>query len=389
MNLAEFKSKSTNLLISRGILPAIHDASERFAGDFLAYGWLFHCEHGDGLEMFDLLTDDNNLNDGTKFDTNFSGNLQDLIVEPLLKNKTFSNILSVLLNNKAKGVGVGELILPLLIKGWRFSNESDGLLNGTKREIKNNGASLKPVATGVTEKGIIDQLNKKYFNGVRPGQKKTHAIHARYIASLEENTRSEVYQKYFEELYPSQNVTELAKALLDNIQSVDEYNSILGKTILGWYQKVDGWNSIVIIDPDTMDIVNVSDVDSINTEDGIKLSFRSVMARGNDTQAVPHGYVNVSMTKTKTKTNKKFKQLVETKKTTEELVAEQEEKQQAIQADNTFLSFLQNETDPLTLVWRKIDRDDRVDARDEIVSMIQDGFNKSEIVEVLKQYYLN
>lgn len=387
MNLAEFKSKSTNLLISRGILPAIHDASERFAGDFLAYGWLFHSEYGDGSEMFELLTDDNNLNDGTKFDTNFSGNLQELIVEPLLKNKTFSSILSVLLNNKAKGVGVGELILPLLIKGWRFSNESDGLLNGTKREIKNNGASLKPVATGVTEKGIIDHLNKKYFNGVRPGQKKTHAIHAKYISSLEESKQIEVYQKYFEELYPGQEITELAKDLLANIQSVDEYNSILGKTILGWYQKVDGWNSIVIIDPDTMDIVNVSDVNSINTEGGIKLSFRSVMARGNDTQAVPDGYVNVSMTKNKT--NKKFKQLFETKKTSEELAAEQAEKEQAIRADSTFLSFLQNETDPLTLVWRKIDKGDRVDARDEIVSMIQDGFNKSEIVEVLKQYYLN
>jgi hypothetical protein len=84
-----------------------------------------------------------------------------------------------------------------------------------------------------------------------------------------------------------------------------------------------------------------------------------------------------------------FSKLFEAKKTTEELMAEQAEKQQAIQADNTFLSFLQDETDPLTLVWRKIDRDDRIDARDEIVGMIQDGFNKSEIVEVLKQYYLN
>lgn len=382
MKLQDFENRSINLLTSRGILPAKHDAAERFAGDFIAYGWLYHSKFGTGQEMLDLLEDDSNLNPGTCFSTNFSGNLKDLIVSSLLENTTFAELLNVLVNNKAKGVGVGELVLPLLIAGWRFSNDSDGIHNGEKKEIKMNGASLKPVATGVTEKGLIDTLNTKYFNGLKPGLGKVHQNHVRFIHTLKEHEQLTTYIDYFTNLYPGKDIKPMARQLLDNIQDLDAYNTILGKNVMKWYKDTDGWTSIVIIDPNTLDLVNVTDIDSVNTEDNVQLAFRPVMSRGRDTQAVPDGYVNVSIVKDKKlkkSSKKKFEDLYEEVKTPEEIVAENEEKKAMIEADNRFIGFLTDPSDPLTQAWKKVDVEDKVDARDFIVEMIKEGIANAVI----------
>jgi hypothetical protein len=376
MKLQDFEKRSIALLTSRGILPAKHDAAERFAGDFVAYGWLYHSKFGTGSEMLDLLEDDNNLNPGDCFNVNFSSNLKDLVVEKLIKNTTFAELLNVLVNNKAKGVGVGELILPLLIAHWRFSNESDGLYRNEKKEIKNNGASLKPVETSATEKGLIDQLNAKYFNGIKPGLKKLHSDHARYIKSLSKEKQLEVYQNYFSELYPGNDTNPVAKQLLENIDDLDAYNTILGKSVMRWYQSVDGWTSIIIIDPDTFEMVNIADIDTVNTENDVQLTFRPVMSRGSDTQAVPDGYVNVSITRTKrnkTSGKKQYDKLFENKLTPDEILLEQQEKQALIRAEQKFVTFLTDPADPLTQAWRSVDTDDKVDARDLIVDMLKEG----------------
>jgi len=382
MKLQDFEKRSINLLTSRGILPAKHDAAERFAGDFIAYGWLYHSKFGTGDVMLDLLEDNANLNPGDCFNTNFSGNLRDLIVKPLLDNTTFAELLNVLVNNKAKGVGVGELVLPLLIANWRFSNDSDGIHNGEKKEIKMNGASLKPVATGVTEKGLIDTLNAKYFNGLKPGLDKVHQNHVRFIHTLKEHDRLTTYIDYFTNLYPGKDVKTMSRQLLENIENLDVYNTILGKNVMRWYKETDEWTSIVIIDPITLDLVNVADIDSVNTEGNVQLVFRPVMSRGRDTQAVPDGYVNVSIAKdkkSKKSGKKKFEELYEEVKTPEEILAELEEKQSTIEADNKFIGFLTDPSDPLTQAWRKVDKDDKVDARDFIVEMIKEGIANAVI----------
>lgn len=368
MKLQDFERRSLDLLTSRGILPAKHDAAERFAGDFVAYGWLYHSRFGTGSEMLDLLEDDANLNPGDCFNVNFAGNLKDLVAESLMANTTFANLLNVLVNNKAKGVGVGELILPLLIAHWRYSNESDGLFRGEKKEIKNDGASLKPVKTGATEKGLIDQLNEEYFNGLKPGLKKVHAAHGQYIKKLPKTKQLKCYTDYFSRLYPGNDVGHMAQQLLENIEDLEAYNTILGKNVMKWYRRIDGWTSIVIIDPDTFDIINVADIDAVNTPGDVQLSFRPVMSRGNDTQAVPDGYVNVSIYKKGKKNTASAPQ-----KSPAEILAEVEAKQAVIQAEQRFVDFLTDDKDPLTRAWRQVPTDDKVDARDIIVDMLQQG----------------
>jgi hypothetical protein len=376
MKLQDFEQRSMALLNSRGILPAKHDAAERFASDFVAYGWLYHSKFKTGKEMLDLLEDDSNLNPGDCFNVNFSGNLKDLVAEKLMANTTFAGLLNVLVNNKAKGVGVGELILPLLIAHWRYSNQSDGLYRGEKKEIKNDGASLKPVKTGDTEKGLIDQLNVEYFNGLKPGLKKVHDAHVKHIKSLDKKQQLDCYANYYSRLYPGNDTKPMSQQLLENIEDLDAYNTILGKNVMKWYRNIDGWTSIVIIDPDTLDIVNVADIEKINTEGDVQLSFRPVMSRGSDTQAVPDGYVNVGIVK-KSKSNKKsgknmWTELMEYV-SPEQRLAEIQSKQAENEAENRFVTFLTDSTDPLTQAWRKVATDDKVDARDLIVDMLKDN----------------
>lgn len=372
MKLEDFEKRSLALLTSRGILPAQHDAAERFAGDFVAYGWLYHSRFGTGQEMLDLLEDDDNLNSGDCFNVNFAGNLKDLVAESLMANTTFAPLLSVLVNNKAKGVGVGELILPLLIAHWRYSNQSDGLYRNEKKEIKNDGASLKPVATGETEKGLIDQLNKDWFNGFKPGSKRVHKDHVQFIKTLKESQRLTHYKEYFSKLYPKKPIESMCQDLLDNLDDLEAYNTILGKNVLKWYRDIDGWTSIVIIDPDTLDVVNVADIDAVNTEGNVRLVFTPKMERGKDTQAVPDGYVNVSIFNPNKKSKNNMTDLFENV-TPEQRLAEMKDKQAENEAEDRFVKFLTNPKDPLTVAWRQVDTDNKVDARDLIVDMLKQG----------------
>ena len=168
----------------------------------------------------------------------------------------------------------------------------------------------------------------------------------------------------------------MARQLLENIEDLDAYNTILGKNVMKWYRNIDGWTSIVIIDPDTLDIVNVADVEKINTEGEVQLSFRPVMSRGSDTQAVPDGYVNVGIVK-KSKSNKKsgknmWTELMEYV-SPEQRLAEIQSKQALNEAENRFVTFLTDSTDPLTQAWRQVATDDKVDARDLIVDMLKDN----------------
>lgn len=292
MNRDEFEQKCNQLLTKRQIFPSQHTAAERFCEDFKVYAW-WHCQ-SDPDQFFDLLSDDSLLVPSTKMNTNFVCNLNDLIAPSLTANSTFSAILPTLIQNKGKGIGVGELMLPLIINGWSFATSGDGFCLGGKREIKEDGASLKPVPSGVTEKGIIDKLNVKYFQGNKPGLVRSHNKHSDYLSQFSADDIKQLYTNYFTELYPGNDVTTLAEEVASDYSSVDHFNWTLGKHVLQWYKTIDQWHSIVVINPITLDMMNVFDIDSL---DKSWVTFKSKMERAKDTQAVPDGYVNISLAK--------------------------------------------------------------------------------------------
>lgn len=289
---ALIEQRADSLLQRRGV--SGHTAADRFIGDFKSY-LIFYDATGRGCaeSVLSLLENDANLTDNAILYTNFRKQLTDL-VSPILKaNATFMELFKVLLDNNGKGVGGGELALPLIIAGYKFSNVSDGIINDKHIvEVKKNGASLKPVKRGIEGQydGLVDDLNTKYFGGTVPGLKQK----AKFDKHLKKVTDPALYKKYFEELYLGCDTKSLYEEVIkdDSYKDSTKFNTALGKFALREYKKVDGWNNIIIIDAEKNRVVNIADVNNIDT---LKLSFKPKMSRAKDTQAIADGYVNISI----------------------------------------------------------------------------------------------
>jgi hypothetical protein len=287
-NIKTFEERCNTLLESRGIKG--HAAADRFVSDFKAYMVYLNFKGvGNAENTLSLLEDDSNLTSSDILNTNFRSTLHDLISEKLRQDALFMELFIILLGNNGKGVGAGELALPLIIATYRFSNESDGVFDGDKKvEIKKNGASLKPVKTGLTDKGLVDILNKKYWNGTTPGMRDKKKF-AQHLAEVKDASK---YADYFQELYVGCNTQNLAKRVEDVYTNSELFNKEVGMFALAEYKRVDNWNNIMYIDTDKGVVVNIKNVNNI---DNLGLKFTPKLARKKDTQAIADGYVNVTI----------------------------------------------------------------------------------------------
>ena len=155
-------ARAEKLLAKRGI--SGHTAADRFCDDFKAYLCYYALKSGilsSAEQTLELLEDDANLVSSDIFNKNFRATFEDLIPDILLNDAIFPNLFKQLLGCNGKGIGIGELVLPIIMTEYSFSVVSDGeMLNGDKVEIKKNGASLKPVKKGLTDHGLVDRLNE-------------------------------------------------------------------------------------------------------------------------------------------------------------------------------------------------------------------------------------
>jgi hypothetical protein len=211
------------------------------------------------------------------------------VPEKLKKDIIFPLLFQVLLSNNGKGIGKGELILPLIFSDYQFSVDNDGRYSVTKKsELKDDGASLKVIKTGVTDKGLVDKLNQKYFEGNAPGYVDAK-LFAKHVESVQ---KPEVYFDYFSELYPGCDVTQLVEDVKKDYKDPIKFNTAVGKFALKRYKEVDKWDNIMYIKDKTMEVVNISDPSNI---DSLNLKFTPKFKRGGDTQAIADGYVNVKI----------------------------------------------------------------------------------------------
>ena len=216
----------------------------------------------------------------------------EFIPDLLMNNKLFQYLYPVILRAKGKGIGEGELLMPLIIKDYRFTNTNDGECDGKRIEMKKEGASLKAAKFDATKKGIVDELNNKFFNGKPPG-KRRDKLFAEHVKEAKRNP--EAYEGYFSALYPGADKHEL-KILTDyiknNYENKEGVVSAIGKFVLKEYQKIDKWDTIIMIDSKRKTIVGISDVSDIES---LGVRFAPQLARGGDTQAIADGYVNMSI----------------------------------------------------------------------------------------------
>jgi len=281
-------------------------AEARFAEDFVAHSWLNHSVYGDGVEMIKMLNDRKYLCDPKMFESYFHSTMFDMVHPDLASNKTFGAIIRVLIGNKSKGVGIGELLLPLIVNGWtRGKNEGDGFVLGGKREVKNaDGASIKPIESGITDKGLVDTLNKEYMFGLVPVKKK----HAQLISKLGKNV-TEVFTNYFKKLWPTFDATDMIKELSKNWSDADFFNTTVGQHMLAQYQKIDNWKSLVVVSgEDDLEIVNIPN--PLNSEILEHISFSTRFSRLKDTHAVPDGYCVLKLVKNKKPKEKKLESCI-------------------------------------------------------------------------------
>jgi len=284
---AQIKERAHALLLKRGLFG--HVAANRFCQDFMHYLVAKDAFGiGNAEVTLSLLENDANLTDGNILNTNFRTTFNKLISPALSSDPLFMELFPTLLNSKGKGVGIGELVLPLIISNYRFSNVSDGMLLGNlKVEVKSNGASLKPIKTGLTEKGIVDKLNSQYFKGNAPGCIEAKKF-ANHLATVNDPA---VYADYFSQLYPGCDLTELLKEVTASYRSAKDFNAAVGKFALKQYQRTDGWHCIMYVDGDTFEVVNIADTDNTAS---LGMKYTPKFKRGKDTQAICDGYVNAS-----------------------------------------------------------------------------------------------
>jgi|TARA_R100000027_G_scaffold28010_2_gene20272 hypothetical protein len=284
----QLEKKIDSLLIGRGITG--HVAADRFRHDFKVNLCYFDTlTDGDAEITLSLLEDESILTSTDILGTNFRKSLWDLVPEKLKKDIIFPLLFQVLLSNNGKGIGKGELILPLIFSDYQFSVDNDGRYSVTKKsELKDDGASLKVIKTGVTDKGLVDKLNQKYFEGNAPGYVDAK-LFAKHVESVQ---KPEVYFDYFSELYPGCDVTQLVEDVKKDYKDPIKFNTAVGKFALKRYKEVDKWDNIMYIKDKTMEVVNISDPSNI---DSLNLKFTPKFKRGGDTQAIADGYVNVKI----------------------------------------------------------------------------------------------
>lgn len=289
----DIESRAKHLLVNRrGICG--HVSADQFVKTFVRDLVYYHATgQGNAERTLSLLEDDSNLTDSSILNTNFRCKLSDLISVKLSGDDIFPKLFRDLMQNNGKGIGIGELALPLILSNYRFSTESDGVFDGNNKvEIKKNGASLKPVPTNRTQKGLVDTLNKKYWEGTEPGKVRKNDYN-RHL-SVVKKVGPENYRPYFADLWPGCDTEPLSEQVVDKgaWKNPDRFNTEVGKFALREYQKVDKWNNIIYIDMDTETVVNVKDPEDI---DSLGLKFSPKFKRGGDTQAMADGYVNASI----------------------------------------------------------------------------------------------
>lgn len=263
--------------------------SKELPQTILAYLVLFGQEFGsDPAHTLSLMEDDANLTDIEVIDTNFRKHINELISSELKSDVIFPHLIEVITNITTRSIGVGEYALAFILKDYKFSyGDNDGSHPKGSTEVKKDNSSLKVVESTATKKGLVDELNKKYFNGTKPGARDDKDFQA-HIETV--NNPYQQYLEYFTELYPGVDVTQLAKDVADYYTDKEEFINIIGKFALKRYKEVDGWYNIFYINPKTKEVINIVDVNDI---DHLGMKFFPKFKRGGSTQAVADGHVDV------------------------------------------------------------------------------------------------
>jgi len=298
-----------DLLLKRGILklriykkrppvPVSSPIVKYFAQAMKNQLWMSHCCHGDAIKVLQILLDDANLVTVFAGTGNRTVDFKKLIPKGLKNNKTWEELSYMMLNYTSKGKGAGEFFFPFVAQDCQLIKSSegkhDGLINGLISEYKKDGASLTPYPKVLR---VIDDAVDKVFQGNRPGPLSTTDKRskgqnfARFRTWLDaQKNPQQILNDFFAMLWPEQNTTALVAKLLVEKDGQKFYN-IIGQHVCCTYQKIDGWQQLIVIGKTSLVIIE----DPSNLSMFPELKFKWITKRGGDTQSLCDGYANIKI----------------------------------------------------------------------------------------------
>jgi len=271
--------------------------------------WASHCKYKDsdrlfvsptydGFDVLNILSDDANLVKVFSDRGNREVFMADMTPKGLKGNPVWQELSYVILEYTSKGKGAGEFFFPIVAIDCHFIKTTvgkhDGLLNGLISEYKKDGASLTPYFKSMR---TIDQAVKDVFDGNRPGplnpngkSKNQSFDNFREWLDSQSEKPEVLLAKFFDKLWPGQNVQTLIEKIKDEKDGQKFYNHV-GQHVMSVYKDIDKFDQLIIIGKTKLVIIeDPTDLSMFKT-----IKFKWVTERGGDNQSLCDGYVNIKI----------------------------------------------------------------------------------------------
>jgi len=248
--------------------------------------------------LIDIIKDPKNLIPGSAFEgDSVSGNLIDLLPKKIQNNKAFKEVANNILRFKqGRAVGAGEGFLTVFGKNAQPSKAKNDInIDGVDAEVKASpGGQQFSIDDGGGDKGKgIDQMNKRYFPFLKKGSD-FKIDSPEFIEYIKEKGKPYL-QKYFTELYPvigDSDVSEITNITWNNLgKDKKEMGNLVKNIIFKSYKLQHKFDSFIVINPNNGDFVATSSDKLPDSLVGVDWA----LIKGSDTQAVPAGFVRLSM----------------------------------------------------------------------------------------------
>lgn len=248
--------------------------------------------------LIDLIKDPRNLIPGSAFEgDSISGNLIDLLPKKIQNNKAFKEVANNILRFKqGRAVGAGEGFLTVFGKNAQPSKAKNDInIDGVDAEVKASpGGQVFSIDDGGGDKGKgIDQMNKRYFPFLEKGS--DFKINSpEFIEYIKEKGKPYL-KKYFTELYPvidDSDVSKITNITWNNLgKDKKEMGNLVKNIIFKSYKLQHKFDSFIVIDPNSGDFIATSSDKLPDSLVGVDWA----LVKGKDTQAVPAGFIRLSM----------------------------------------------------------------------------------------------
>ena len=352
------------------------------------------------IELLYYIAKNSNPIPGSLFKSTFTATIDEIVPDVIRQNSAFQSIKNNIFFDdsfRGKGIGPGEFALALLgEQGDIIDGAGDITIGGIGIELKDGGGgSIKTGSPSSFRQAdalrswigqqvgvVLDRNNKLYLD--KPSE------FSEAFMRLDPAKRYSISLEYIQRLYPNLDSTDqqyIAHGMADNL-GTSVVSTYFGKALLNGYKKQDKWDTILFIAKNGK-MVNLASIDDANM-----INFKLAgINRDGDTQALPDGYINGSIfrsvdpiTGARVRKAKNVSAKTTPQKPNQQPAVDPNKAKVVAMlnnADDTFVNYLKDPMNPLSVAWKAIKPQHKTDAKDYILDLIIDGKTDREIAAEL------